>query len=156
MYDVASEARRASSRARLVDIGPSWCITVKSLSETCADWAEIFLELTSWRDRTEKRCRKCLDNLMVHCLDRQTHIILEKVLYIRNNNEQNFCPSWGVEMKVWHFLEQDCDIVMCHILRLYYTKYLTLFYTKCGRFSRLLGNLASTRGWHTLIYNAML
>jgi hypothetical protein len=28
VYDITSEARRASSRARLVDIGPSWCITV--------------------------------------------------------------------------------------------------------------------------------
>ena len=26
------------------------------------------------------------------------------------------------EMKVWHFPEQDCDIVMCHFLRLHYTK----------------------------------
>jgi hypothetical protein len=27
------------------------------------------------------------------------------------------------EMKVWHFPEQDCNIVMCHFLHLHYTKY---------------------------------
>ena len=29
VYDITSEARRASSRARLVDIGPSWCVTLE-------------------------------------------------------------------------------------------------------------------------------
>ena len=39
---------------------------------------------------------------------------------------QNYCPLGHRGMKIWHFLKQDCDIVMCHF-RVYVTqKYLIL------------------------------
>jgi len=77
------------------------------------------------------------------------------------------------EMKVWHFPEQDCDIVICHFSRLYYTKILWIIIQNGGRFSRFLGffqgispknghpsfrlgfgssHVEARRGWHTLIY----
>ena len=63
-------------------------------------------------------------SLMVHCLDRHTHIRLAgNKSYIIWKLHTKSLPILGHrEMKVWHFPEQDCNIVMCHFSRLHYTK----------------------------------
>jgi len=80
VYKSASEAQRASSRARFDNIGPSWCIMVrKLLPETCTDWAKtfpgVYFQLIDYCEETglintQDVFGECL---IVHCLDRHTN-----------------------------------------------------------------------------------
>jgi hypothetical protein len=139
VYVFASEPRRASSRARLINIGPSWCIKVrKSLSEICTNWAEIFSgEFNLWiiivkRPNWIEMKELFEGSPIVRCLNRHTHsrlagnkfhtfwIMFESIKKVMYKITAHF---GGREMKVWHMLEQDCDTVMCHFSHLHNVKY---------------------------------